>query len=243
MKNYSRTGRLQAALAIASEAGQGQQRSNQYGEAIVSPLRLDQYAAEGTMFVTSNATIGTAVAIVGTNQTAYTATAPAFLIKNTEASGGKDIILKRLTMVMTGVGSSITSFDTAVVVDSTSRYTSGGVAATITNARADQANATVAQIYQASTAIVATSPTASARVIARRRLRSQTPVVSDQYVFNFGNDAQTESVNITTTLAGGCSINTAPVILPPGSTALVYLWATGMASVPVVEWMIEHIER
>ena len=195
------------------------------------------------MFTSYNPTIGTAVAITATAQGAFTATAPAFLIKNNDAAGGKDVILKRLTMVVGAAGSTLTSLDCAVVVDATNRYTSGGATASIVNVRSDQSNSTVAQIYQASTAIVSPAATASARMVARRRLRSQIPVISDQYILNFGTDSQNDNAVFSGTTSNLVSLHVAPVVIPPQSFALIYLWGTSMAGIPTVEWLLEHVER
>ena len=204
---------------------------------------VQQFAVEGSFWITQTPTPGTGVSVTTATQVAFGATAPAFLIRNTAAAGGKDIIIKRLRLIVVGTGLGLTSLESLCVVDSTNRYSSGGVLMTAYNAKADEASASIAQIYNASTAIVATAAGASARPVTRHKVKAAAPVVSDTFVTAYASEPAAVGEPLTGTAATLYAQGSAPLIVPPQATGLIYLWAPAMTTAPTFEIQIEHVER
>lgn len=243
MKIFTLVNRLLSNAARSSDAAFAQARANQYGELLTAHDGQQRFALEGSLFVTTTPTLGTGIALGAASVTAVTPTAPSMLIRNTDALGGKDIILKRLKLICTNAGASGTSLDVAVHVDTANRYASGGTAMVAVNAKADASAATLATIYNASTAIGATAATGTTRLIAHSKLRTGIPVIGDVYSLNFGADPTVEMGFLSGTVASLFAHSVVPVIIPPQASALIYLWSMGQTAAPTYEIVIEHVER
>ena len=243
MKNYGLVSRLRASAAIVADGVNQIFRQNQIGEIIAKMVNQDQYAQEGSYFSTTNATIGTGVALGVAAATTFNATAPAITIRNTDAIGGKDIILKGLSLITTGAGTAGTDLNCVVVVDSTNRVTSGGTAQTVVNTRADSGIATIASVLSATAAIVASAAGGTARLLARMRIRTGAPVVGDTYKIAFGAEPTTETGALSGTAASLFAQRAPSCVVPPGGTALIYLWSAAQTAAPAYEWQLEFAER
>lgn len=243
MKTYGLVGKLRASLSIVADGVNQIFRQNQLGETIAKMVNQDQYAQEGSYFVALNATIGTPVALGVAAATAFSATAPAFLIRNTEGAGGKDIVLKKLSLLSVGVNTTGTDLNCAVVVDSTNRLSSGGLAATISNARADSGIGTIAALFSATTAIVATAAGGTARSVFRTRIRNAINVAGDLFKISFGAEPTTQTGLLSGAAAALYAHCAPPVVVPPGGSALIYLWSAAQTAAPTYEWQLEWAER
>lgn len=243
MKNYGIVARLRAALSVVADGTNQIFRTNQLGEQISAPSGAIAFAIEGSTFVTSTPTPGTAVALGVAAATAFSATAPAILIRNTDSVGGKDLIVRRLRLTSVGVNTTATSLECAVVVDSINRYVSGGAARTPVNTRADSAVATISQFWDASVAIVASAATASSRYIGRMKLRTGVNVAGDCYSLAFGSEPTTETGALSGTVASLFALSMPALVIPPQGSALIYLWSPAQTVAPTYEYTVETVER
>lgn len=238
--NYGQVGRLLTSEVIEADRAETYARTNQYGEFICAPSGQNQFALEDSYFVGSNPTIGTAVAINAAAQNAFVATAPSILIRNPNAVGGKDVIIKRINLLCTVAGTGLTSLECAVLLGTGNNYTSGGTALTLRSART-QSPATALIYYSGASAIVGTNT--NTITIARQRIRTGIPVVGDNFKLNFGGEPTTETGLLSGAAAAMYAHNLPPLVIPPQGTALIYLWGGGQTVAPTYEFIIEIIER
>src|SRR5262249_32533032 len=106
-------------------------RLTKYGDVSVSSVVRKQHALadEGTYFITNNAQTG----IATPTATTFAATTPMVIISNTDSAGNgqnaKRIYLDYIDLVTTAAGSFASggvNLQTAVVIDNSLRYSSGG---------------------------------------------------------------------------------------------------------------------
>jgi hypothetical protein len=238
--NYGQVGRLLTSESIEADRAETYARTNQYGEFISAPSGQNQFALEDSYFVGSNPTIGTAVAINAAAQNAFVATAPSILIRNPNAVGGKDVIVKRINLLCTVAGTGLTSLECAVSLGTGNNYTSGGTPLTLRSIRL-QSPATSLIYYSGASAIVSTNT--NTITIARQRIRTGIPVVGDNFKLNFGGEPTTETGLLSGAAAAMYAHNLPPLVIPPQGTALIYLWGGGQTVAPTYEFIIELIER
>lgn len=243
MKTYGIVAKLRATVSSVADGVNQILRQNQLGEVLTKTIDQDQFALEGSYFTANNATIGTAVALGVAAATTFSATAPALLIRNTDVAGGKDLLLKKLSLMAVGVNTAGTELNCAVVVDSTNRLTSGGLAATIVNLRADSAVGSIALLFSATTAVVASAAGVTARLAMRTKLRIAINVLGDIYRLCFGSAPASETGNLAGTTAQLFAHGAPPIVVPPGGSALIYLWSAAQTAAPTYEWQLEWAER
>ena len=174
-------------------------------------------------------------------------------IRNTAATGTKDVLIRRLTLIVAGAGSALTSLEGLVVIDTADRYVSGGALNSSTvsgnglvtgNLRADLAAVGNAQIRNASTAIVASAAGSGTRTHSRIKLRNGIPVLGDVYTLAFGADPSSDFGFLSGTVAQGFTYALPALVIPPQTSALIYLWGPAMATTaPTFEVIVEHVER
>lgn len=241
MNAFGLVSRLLTSVGRTADTNKAQIRVSPFGEIINAPPFYLSGAVDGSLFFTTNATIGTAVAINAAAQATFSATAPTFLIRNTDTL--KDITVRNLRLICSAIGTGVTSLDCLITTDTLNRYSSGGLLRTPLNVRADQSAASISQVYDATTAIVATAAGASARNVGRGKIRTGSPNIGDVYGLLFGNDNIPEMGSLTGTTAQKITVNLPPFIVPPGGTGLVYIWGAGQTAAPTYEYNIEHNER
>jgi hypothetical protein len=201
-------------------------RSGRYGEQMAMSLGLTgkhALADEGSYFVATNPTPGTAIAFPV--NAAYDVTKNLFVIKNNDIVTNpmpKRLYLDTIKVIPTVVPAAATSAHFSLVVDSAARYTSGGTLAVPVNVNGDDGTVSVAQIYYATTTVI-TSPAAgsSARLVARGMLRSTIPVLFDEMIIQCGTVDASAGVGST---AGRIVTTTAPIILGPQQSAVLTVW-------------------
>jgi hypothetical protein len=242
MKMFGLVAQLRSSITAAVEGAFAQVRVNRLGELIIKAGTQEQLALEGAYFIGTNPTIGTAVALQIAAATTFVATAPNITVRNTDVAGGKDIILKRLTLLYVTAGTGITSVDMAVVVDNTNRITSGGTAITPNNVKVDSPNTTIASMLIAgASAIVAAAAGAGTRLVGRAKLFVGAVAVGQVYKISFGSDLNAGSISNGNALTGAQDF--APIVIPPGCMALIYLFNAGATVAPTYEFMLEWTER
>lgn len=216
--NFGQVGRLLSSQTLEIDGTEDYTRVNQYGEFIPAPSGQIQFGLEGSYFV-GGTTIGTAVALTTATQTAFANTAPAIVIRNTNAAGGKDLIVKRITLITNTVGAGLTALDGAVLLGALSNYTSGGTSVTMKDLRTITTSA-MGVLYAGASAIVSTAPSL---VVSRCKIRTGIPVIGDVYKLNFGGEPTTETGLLSGTAASLFAHNLPPLIIPPQSAGFIYL--------------------
>ena len=227
-----------------AESGNAAARGNKYGEQIVSTLNQFQFGVEGSAYSVTTPTPGTGIALTIGAQTTFNALAPALLIRNSGSTAlDADLIMRRLRLICTATGTALTSLESAIVIDTANRYTSGGLPMTPNNNNTSVSTPSNAQVYNASTAIVAAAVGAGTRIVNRSKVRTGIPVVGDEYVFNFGAEPTPETGAISGTAAARFGCGLGPVVIAPGGTFLFYLWGPSQTGAPSYELTLEYVER
>lgn len=214
---------------------EGAVRLNEYREIFI-PLSRHGWAKEGSYFATPNPTLGTGVA--GAIAASFVNTTAAFVFQNTTDPAqptSKHLDLDFIKIDYTVAPATATGFEYAVVLDSASRVPSAGFAALTPGQVGAIINATIAKVWAFTGAAFMTvpAPSSNARTVARGALPGL-PVVGTEHMIRFGTDGSN---------AVG-SVVDAPVSVPPGWFAVVYLWWPGNATTgPSAEYLLGHIER
>lgn len=224
-------GLVQRALGTVNADSQNNDvavRLASYGEAYTQPLvrKAHNLADEGSYFVTNNAQTGLASAY----NTAFTATAPFLLVYNGSTTGQR-VYLDYLALVAIVAGASTTAagyIAAAVVTDTGNRYSSGGTNLTANIVSPNYAAATApAGVSVYAGAITATAATAARTIVGVRNIRPNVSatvinVVGDMNLINFGSvEGATGSIVIAN--ANIMPQAFPPVVVPPLSSALIYL--------------------
>jgi hypothetical protein len=183
-------------------------------------------ALEGSYYVA-----GQAAGIVPTYATAFSATTPFITVYNGNVVN-KNICLDyvALTNIVAGVCTTAVGYQAiAVSVDSINRYTSGGTSL--------GAGVNCNMAYGASSgavincgAITATAASVNGRLLSPTRIVRPGvttllySVIGDLIFLNFGGVEGVQAGNIV--IANPCIVpmSLPPVVIPPGSTALIYWW-------------------
>lgn len=240
MNVYGLVSNLITSLSPLTDSSKQVTRVNAYGELPLSPEYLNR-AIDGSLFITSNPTVGTAVGVSANAQATYSATTPSFLIRNTDFVKSLEIRRVTLSCVTAAVGN--ISYEVIAVSDVTNRLTTGGARRFPVNAKASVANNSSALIYDASTAITASAASAFAVTVGRGKIRTGIPNAGDVYILLFGNDSFTELGSTTGATALKISVSMSPFIVPPGGTGLIHFWGGAQTTAPTFEYTIEHYER
>lgn len=210
------------------DGGYLEQRLSPYGDQLVMPVDQRTAALEGSHYVVTNPTIDTAVGYGPI--AAYVATTPLFLVVNTAASGGRDIILDYLKMLVTAVPTSASNYKFLVEVDNTQRLSTaptGGVNRTagVVNVNISRPNDFEGQVWSGTGGTVLTvMAAASPRIVTHGRIAHSIPVVFDELLVMFGATAggQASPATAVTRRVGYAG----PVIIPPGCSAAIHLYGT-----------------
>lgn len=185
-------------------------------------------ANESSLFVATNPTRGTAI-VTGNAQATFSATVPHFVIKNNAASGsGVRTWLHSINMNMVTVAGSVTSVQSAIVIDTGDRTpTAGSVAITPVNT-VPGGKVSTTQLWVGTAANLTVPAESSARTIARRQIRGGLNVIVDEYEMKFGCDDQ--SIKMANGAVGTFSTQFPALCLLPQQFALVHLWWLGAAA-------------
>lgn len=250
-------GLVQRALAIANPDSQSTDvaiRLKRYGDvAVESAWPGTQVLADEGAYYTATMAPGATVLQLGLSA-AFAAVAAAIVIRNEDSPtnpSAKRTFLNFIRFLVNTPPTAGTQLLYATVIDPKDRTpttlssgaggTGPGTPATATaysaplnNVNGDVVNQAVTKIYLpmstaagAPPAVPAAGP--SARTICGNvALRAQIPVALDEYVVQFGNiDAQQALLTAAPAGASRVSSHHPPVVLGPGQSFLLYLWATG----------------
>ena len=248
---YAKTNR--AIPTKVADASQLQPRVSGYGEFVTTVLSPTTYALadEGSYFKAVNATIGTG--IIHALTTAWSATAALFTINNSDAEGAKRIYLDYVRLVTGATAISMTvatSIESAITIDNTNRFSSGGTTITPTNVNMDNSRATVATVNFG--AVVATAASGSVRQIARAafaRRAAPAMVTGDQFYWDFGAANSPPIMSVAGAAAPATAATSfytpmSPVVIGGGDTIVFHLWyPAGATTAPTYEFEIGWWER
>lgn len=197
-------------------------------------------ANEGSYFVATNATPGTAVATT-TSITAYDATKPVLSINNTSTvAQNKSILLRYIRLRTQQVPTSATDWFWTGEVDANSRYSSAGTAAG-TPKSTNGLGTSLATILLG--AVVLTAATAARRRIFQSIGRSVIPVINDDIIFDFTGKSFSAGSTLGGTVAVPIRIPCPPAIIMPQELFSLHGHGTSNAAAASWEYEIGYIER
>lgn len=259
-----------AKAAAIKDSLQAQQRLSARGDSYTVQLGDSHNALsdEGsyfkaiTSFVSTTGTAPSWTAIAGhhtTTASAFNAVNPVFTITNTQPNDGKSLFMDyarlHVTSLSAATGSSVnittgsitaTGVRGAVVIDTVSRYISGGNSITPNNSNVNNQSNSAAKFMVGNIGasvgaaeanrLIVSSPTSTARTVAISFFKtasagsstSPIPTAGDTYAMDFGDHIS--SYNSFTTLTSGsktATASTGPVVVGPGHSLLYYLWYPG----------------
>jgi hypothetical protein len=187
--------------------------------------------AEAGAFYVANGVAPGATAIDYAVSASFSATAAFCVAQNNDATAaapfapGRNLQLKFLRFTVSQAPASGTSAILACVTDVNRAPTAGSAAATIANClQGAAANGSPAVVSVPSAALITVPAATSAAQtpISNLTVRSQIPVIGDQYSINFG--ASVPVSVLTSASASILSFTTVPIVLPPQGFAVFYLW-------------------
>lgn len=215
-------------------------RSARHGEQFVmDAASRKNMSNSGFYFLACTATPGTGI-IDHASITSYDATKPCLLIKNTAtATEGTRIVLDKLKKLVSVAGAAASSFRYEWRVDTVNRYTSGGTALVARKTNTGATGIGKALIYTG--AIVAPAASSDERILSNGVLRQGLGAAGDEFNFIFGGDPQFCLTPLTTAIAKHV-IDVAPIVLEPGSTALLYVYGASQTTALTTEIELGYYE-
>ena len=208
-------------------------------------------ADEGSFFVATNPTPGTAIATTtsvvddATGATTHAQQKPVLLIQNQNTvASGYNIYLEYLKMFIVQVPTSATAWRYAMRLDPLStKLTTAGTVITPQNVNGN--SSTLSRAYINFGAITTTDSTASPqqRLIANGQVSQAIPVANDEWFFNFAATFASIDSSITSANVKRMSIPVPPVIIPPGWFFTLEMWGASNAAAPSWEFELGFVER
>lgn len=206
----------------------GPARVSRYGELVTQGLagsKMHALAAEGSYFIVTNPTPGTAIAGIAAADGLDDLEALVFLRNG--ASNDKQIHLDFLLLQVAAAGTNGTNFAFAMKGDKgNSRYASGGSSLTPVNPNMGSTRTSgIDKFYFG--AVVPTAATSEARLLNHGLLRTVIKVVGDKYLFKFGDSAPgvVSGIPLEGTTQANINVPCPAVILDPGDTFLFHEFA------------------
>ncbi len=221
-------------------------RGSRYGDGLVQSLwgsRLHGLAEEGSMFVATNPTPGTAIAGVAAADGLDDTEALVYLRMG--ASSSKRLYLLSLELQVAAAGANGTNFAYAIKGDKgNGRYASGGSSITPKNVNMADATATEIDRFQFG-AVVPIAATSEARLLDHGLVQTVIKVVGSKYRFVFGDSspATPSGIPLEGTTQHAQIINCPPVILGPGDTFLFHEFAASQSGAAQYQFKALWIER
>ncbi len=209
-----------------------------------------QLVAAGKYWNVTNPTPGTAIAYA--NKTSFSATANGlFTIVNTNPTGGANIQLDSLTLVQTATApdSTLTARFEIYTENAAVNLSGNAAARTPVNVNPSFPNAGTGATVTSFAAGAGTVAAAGAtrRLIDIVNLNCGVSVIHDTWVIDFGSDGPTPgTAGLTAARATDSARITAmaaPVIIPPGFSAIINSWTlSGATNVPSYEFSLKYVE-
>jgi hypothetical protein len=228
-------------------------RSDGYGTLAVNTFLSEKQAlaAEGSYFVTTNPTPGTAIA--GTVAATYANTAGWFWFQNNNATGGPNAYLDYLKLIITVAPASATNAQFAVFRDVATPLTTQITTAHYTTATPVNVNGagviksnSLFGYQNNATASANIAPSGSSALIGRGSIGG-IPVVNDEIILKFGSTETGAYPGLTAAQATASGRKVSifpPVCLAPGQQIMIVPWfASNAATGASFEFELGHVER
>lgn len=220
-------------------------RSSKRGELGVQAFGKSRVALadEGSYFVATNPTPGTAIAGIAATGAFSDAESLLFLRNANTPGTNKRIYLDYLRLSVTVAGTNGTDVRFVSKLDKgTSRYTSGGSAITPVNVNIDSTDTSGATLYFG--ALVTAAASSDARLVGNGLIRNVITVVGDEYVFDFGGATAAPPAHaIAGTAIARVTIPHAPVVIGPEQMFVLSLHAASQTVASQYEFELGFWER
>lgn len=207
-------------------------------------------ADEGAYFATTNPTPGTVIATTtsvvddaATASATHAQNVPVMHIINTATAGdlnAKSIYLKYISMMLSQVPTSATTWRFAWRISQVARYTSGGSLLVPQNSNAGAQNTSIAKVYFGA---VVTGLEPNNRLVCNGTVGSVIPVTLDVWTFTFGVNAIPTNFLNGSASAKNVTIPCPPIVIGPGCNANFEMWGASCAAAPSWEFTMGHVER
>lgn len=201
-------------------------RLSRYAEQMVQVTGgggLHSLADEGSLFVATNPTFGTAISGT-TAPTSFSATVALLSMYNSQTattSPSKRIYPAWIAVEVRTVGTAGTKVQFVMNADAGNRYSSGGTALTAVNPNMDSSAASIATLNFG--ALTASAASSQVRRIKHGQIRPVIQVTGDVYLFVFGQaQAPHPGAEISGTNAQVIPVHCPPVCLGPNQSLLLH---------------------
>ena len=114
------------------------------------------------------------------------------------------------------------------------------VAMTVANANSGSSNVTAAALTAG--ANVTGLPTATSRMVSHGLVQTSIPLAGSTWIWTFGDVGATTNFGYASVI-NSITIPAAPVIVAPGWSFQLELWATALAAAPTFEVEVGYVER
>lgn len=215
-------------------------RVNPFAEQMAQVHGPDSAALEGSRFIATNGTIGTAVATT-TSITSFDATKPILLMQNQNGAGGAKMVLDYIRLIWGQVPTSATVWHWAMILSTANRYSSAGTQVTPRNVNS-AGPGSGATVYIGAPVTTAANANVD-RTVHRSCGRSVIPVISDEIIFKFGAPNWDGAGSLGGTVALRLPTPCGPVVLNPGDNFLLHGWGASNGAAPSWEYEIGWTER
>lgn len=211
-------------------------------------------ADEGSYFTAQNPTVGTAIAMTtsvvddaATASSTHAQYSPYLYLYNKSVVGdqnAKSIYLKYIKLFSRVGDQAWTSATQALFsfrADQTNRWASGGTALSIYNQSMNASN-TSALLAYAGANVVSLPSASSQRVLGHGLIQSTIPLAGSTWVWTFGDVTMPTNFGYASVI-NSLTIPNAPVVIAPGWSFQLDIWATALAAAPTFEVEIGYVER
>ncbi len=230
-------------------------RLNRYGEFMQTNQMPARHALadEGSYFLATNPTPGTALQYATT--TAYSATAAVaiYMFNGNSVTSRKRIHLDYWKLILNNTApTATTSLHLAVVAQNGTRTPSAGSPVSITpvnvNMGSSRTSGATVQAFTGGSAVTVPAADTSARLVGRGSIPTSLGVTGDVYKFNFGHDAHNAgegSLTAVRATAAARKVDDMPPVTLDPQQSLVFIlwWLTAATAGPYFEWELGWWER
>lgn len=184
--------------------------------------RLATLAQQGRLYSgTDFAQWGTGIA--GPVGTAFNQNVALFQMETQIGHGICPVYLRMQALAATAA----TSYHGAIVIDTGSRYASGGTVIGTSNRHGAHDSGALTGLPFAFGAVATTNATGNARPLSRFIFRTGAGSIGDEIFLSFGDGTRTAAnTGVATTVVGNHIVHVAPVILPPTAvwSIVIHAW-------------------
>ncbi len=214
------------------------------------------YAAsdEGSFFVATNATPGTAIATTtsvvddATGATTHAQQKPVMAVQNqwptTYSPSPMNIYPRYLKMVISQIPTGTSLWRYAMRLDPLpTKITTAGTVITPVSANSNSGIGSKAYITFGTITCTDSSSSPSQRLVANGQVTGAIAVANDEWIFTFGQGVDTIDSIGTQTLVKRLSVPVGPLIIAPGWTWTLEMWGASNSAAPSWEFEFGYIER